>query len=370
MSQTFPEIELRKLASSDAEQVSELAIRSKAVWGYSDEQMAVFRKELTITGEEIAGMIAFGARAADGLVGYYTVLLAGDGLAELQHIFVDPAHLKYCVGSKLLRHAINECQARGVRCLTVQSDPNAAGFYEAKNATLVEWIPSSIPGRSIPHYRFELVSADFLEASDVVDRQNADIQSLALELREQNRDERLLAQACFEWVRDNIQHSLDFQRTEVTCRASDVLAVGTGYCYAKSHLLAALLRANGIPAGFCYQRLTLDGVQPPHCLHGLNAVYLRDYGWYRIDARGNKASVDAQFTPPVERLAFEAVVDGEFDFTEIFARPLPVVVQSLQSAVSVQTLATCLPDATENELEASCDSDATLPFVRRREMRS
>jgi transglutaminase-like putative cysteine protease len=34
-------------------------------------------------------------------------------------------------------------------------------------------------------------------------------------------------------------------------------------------------------------------------------VYLKDYGWYRIDARGNKAGVDAQFTPPHEKLAFE-----------------------------------------------------------------
>ena len=77
----------------------------------------------------------------------------------------------------------------------------------------------------------------------------------------------------------------------VTCRASDVLKYRTGYCFAKSHLLAALLRANQIPAGLCYQRLTIDhppvqgsiDTNPPHTLHGLNAVLLPEFGWYRMD---------------------------------------------------------------------------------------
>ncbi|WP_338430147.1 transglutaminase domain-containing protein [Synechococcus elongatus] len=37
-----------------------------------------------------------------------------------------------------------------------------------------------------------------------------------------------------------------------------MLEYRTGYCYAKSHLLVALLRACSIPAGFCYQRLSFD----------------------------------------------------------------------------------------------------------------
>ena len=54
-----------------------------------------------------------------------------------------------------------------------------------------------------------------------------------------------LVKRCFEFVRDEIQHSGDTLRNPVTCKASDVLQHRTGYCYAKSHLLAALLRANG-----------------------------------------------------------------------------------------------------------------------------
>lgn len=63
--------------------------------------------------------------------------------------------------------------------------------------------------------------------------------------------------ALFEFVRDNIAHSWDIQNHLVTRKASDVLAHWVGICYAKSNLLASMLRLNGIPAGFCYQKLTL-----------------------------------------------------------------------------------------------------------------
>ena len=53
------------------------------------------------------------------------------------------------------------------------------------------------------------------------------------------------ARACFEFVRDQIKHSRDYEMDPTTWKASDVLLHGTGYCYAKSHLLAAMLRANG-----------------------------------------------------------------------------------------------------------------------------
>src|SRR5262245_8768742 len=77
------------------------------------------------------------------------------------------------------------------------------------------------------------------------------------------------ARRCFEWVRDEVRHSLDAGAGPVTCAASEALQLGTGICYAKAHLLAALLRANAIPAGLCYQRLGLDGAGGPFCLHGL-----------------------------------------------------------------------------------------------------
>ena len=112
---------------------------------------------------------------------------------------------------------------------------------------------------------------NFLKATEVIDWNHPSVIAKVQELSHGTRDTREIARRCFEWVRDHIQHSSDFKRNPVTCNASDVLREGTGYCYAKSHLLGALLRANDISAGFCYQRLSIDETGPPYSLHGLNA---------------------------------------------------------------------------------------------------
>jgi len=183
----------------------------------------------------------------------------------------------------------------------------------------------------------------YLESSEYINWQQQDVLAKALSLAEGLKSEEQVARACFEFVRDEIKHSWDYQLNPVTCKASDVLKHGTGYCYAKSHLLAALLRANKIPTGLCYQRLTIGAV-PPFCLHGLNAVYLKGHGWYRIDARGNKEGVSAEFTPPMEQLAFPIVSEGEADLPEIWSEPLAVVVEALTKCSDFLDVANNLPD--------------------------
>ncbi len=195
----------------------------------------------------------------------------------------------------------------------------------------------------------------YLASTEFIDWKNPMVKAKAAEITEGLSRMEDRAKACFEYVRDEIRHSLDYRLNPVTCRASDVLEHATGYCYAKSHLLAALLRANGIPAGMCYQRLTVEEGQPPFCLHGLNAVYLPATGWYRIDARGNKPGIEAEFTPPTERLAFSPLFEGEADLPGIWAAPLPVVIEVLTSSTSFEEVRDNLPDV-EPPFEAPAHS--------------
>jgi transglutaminase-like putative cysteine protease len=185
---------------------------------------------------------------------------------------------------------------------------------------------------------------EYLEATPIVDWDRPEVLAVARSLAEARDDPVAVARCCFEWVRCEIRHSGDHRLDPVTCSASQVLRHRTGFCYAKSHLLAALLRANGIPAGFCYQRLSIDGIGPPFCLHGLNAVHLPGIGWYRIDARGDREGIATAFDPPSERLAFEPRLDGERTFDEIWPAPLPVVVEALIAQVTYAQLLDHLPD--------------------------
>ena len=191
----------------------------------------------------------------------------------------------------------------------------------------------------------------YLAANEAVDSDHPSIVIKAHELSVGLEGDESIAQKCFEFVRDEIAHSGDVEAEVTTYRASEVLYYKTGWCYAKSHLLAALLRANNIPTGLCYQRLSQGESGAPYSLHGLNAIYLKEYGWYRVDPRGNKKGVDAQFTPPKEQLAFAIQDENEGDFSAIYEAPLEEVAEALQCNVDYKMMVKNFPDRVlyENE---------------------
>jgi transglutaminase-like putative cysteine protease len=140
------------------------------------------------------------------------------------------------------------------------------------------------------------------------------------------------ARRVFLYVRDEVAHSADIQGRRVTRSASEALKFGEGICYPKSHLVAALLRKRGIPAALCYQRLTLFDDEPgSYAIHALNAVLLNG-AWHRIDARGNKEGVAAEFSLGTERLAFPVRPEhDEIDYPTLYAEPHPAIVTTLMS---------------------------------------
>jgi transglutaminase-like putative cysteine protease len=184
----------------------------------------------------------------------------------------------------------------------------------------------------------------YLKSTEIINYKHPAVLEKARSLCAGAQDTEEKTKRCYLWVRDEIKHSYDYQLSPTTCSASEVLAAGTGYCFAKDHLLVALLRANSIPAGFCYQRLSRDNNGLPFVLHGLVAVHLPQHGWYRIDPRGNRPDINAQFTPPIEQVAFHPSLAGEADLPEIWPDPLQVVIQALRSYSTWDALWENLPE--------------------------
>jgi len=182
-----------------------------------------------------------------------------------------------------------------------------------------------------------------LSSCEVIDSDCAAIRELAHDLMV-GADDIGFISAAFAWVRDSISHTADVGYGTVRLRASEVLAEGTGLCFGKSHLLVALLRAANVPAGLCYQRLRCDGSPTTFVLHGLVGVMLSRRGFVRIDPRGNKPGVDAQFCPPGEALAFPASLPGELNLPGVFARPLPAVISAFAVPRKWDPVKTGLPD--------------------------
>ncbi|MFJ6789574.1 transglutaminase-like domain-containing protein [Streptomyces angustmyceticus] len=177
----------------------------------------------------------------------------------------------------------------------------------------------------------------YLAVGEVIDHDHPRVRATAAALAAEAPDVYAYAEAAFLFVRDAITHSADADDPRVTWRASDVLAQRTGICYAKAHALVALLRAEGIPAGLCYQKLDT--------VHGLIAVRLPgEDRWARQDPRGNKPGVDAQFRPDREQLAFTVRPEcNEVDYPVLFAEPHPAVLQCLREAADRSHLWQTLP---------------------------
>lgn len=181
---------------------------------------------------------------------------------------------------------------------------------------------------------------NYLKKSEVIDFDNKLIVDKCLELQKGTDDEITLIKKVYEFVRDEIHHSGDIGEMSVTCKASEVLKAGHGICCAKAHLFAAMLRYFGVPAGFCYQKLSSSRDVSVKFLHGLNAVYLKDLDkWIRLDARGNKPGRDAQFSIYEEKISKKVNKElGEEDNPVIFTEPNPTVIEILKTSKDMKEL--------------------------------
>ncbi len=160
---------------------------------------------------------------------------------------------------------------------------------------------------------------EYLIETPNIDYMNPIIQEKVQELRNRSSDDLEYIKQSYLFVRDEIPHSWDIGTNIVSKTASEVLINKTGICWTKSCLLAALLRANGIPSGISYQLLTIaEDDSEGHIIHALNTVYVKDSEkWIRIDARGNNENQNTDFSPDKDQLAFQVREEfGEIDYKD------------------------------------------------------
>ena len=192
----------------------------------------------------------------------------------------------------------------------------------------------------------------YLKCDDVIDFDKPEVKAIADALFDEVSSETDFVRHAFEYVRDTYPHSADINADEIAVSASEVLKIGHGICHAKSHLLVALLRCKGVPAGLCYQKLILDDeTNPVYISHGLTGVYLNVFNkWIRLDPRGNRSDVDAQFSIDEEKLAFPVRVDkGEEDDLTVYPDPKAFVIKSMRESKTRTELWINLPVATSIE---------------------
>jgi len=171
---------------------------------------------------------------------------------------------------------------------------------------------------------------EFLQEDEFIDFSAPVIANKAIELFRGVNDDLAKVQAAYVFVRDEIPHSFDVCSDVITAKASDVLKHKTGICHAKSNLLAALLRSQNIPAGFCFQRVTLgDDDSNGYVVHCFNAIFLNNQ-WVQMDVRGSAFACRPQY--------------DEYFWPGAFANPHYETMQVLEQAKCLQDVLDNLPD--------------------------
>lgn len=143
---------IRKARAAEAAALHALAVRSKAVWGYDAAFMALAGPKLALEEDWFASGRVLAAEADWTAAGVAVVLPPdADGIAELEHLFVEPAFLRRGIGAALLEAAVAMARSDGARALRALADPQARAFYERCGFRRIAEAPSdAIPGRMLP----------------------------------------------------------------------------------------------------------------------------------------------------------------------------------------------------------------------------
>jgi GNAT superfamily N-acetyltransferase len=149
----------RRARISEAGLLGQIALRSKAHWGYDAAFLEACRAELAFSPADVAARRIVVADTPSGIAGFYSI----DGeppSGELGSLWVVPERIGTGFGRRLWQHAVATATEAGYASLRVEADPNAVGFYAAMGARRVGEVPSgSVPGRALPLLSFRLPGA-------------------------------------------------------------------------------------------------------------------------------------------------------------------------------------------------------------------
>jgi len=109
-----PAFYIRPARVEEAAALSDLCFRSKAVWGYDPEFMALMLAALGVAGEDIAAGDVWVATRADRQIAGVVALAPGDapGTLDQNKLFIEPPHIRGSVGPMRCSRARSRCARR------------------------------------------------------------------------------------------------------------------------------------------------------------------------------------------------------------------------------------------------------------------
>ncbi len=155
------DIQIRRAQPDEADVLTEIAYAAKRHWGYAENWIEHWKDDLTITPDFIATNEMYVAIAGEEIAGCCALVMS-DSLAELEHMWIRPAHMGNGVGRALFQQIVLRATTLNakVKVMELSADPNAEGFYQRMGATRIGEVRSEIEGqpRVLPRMSVDLES--------------------------------------------------------------------------------------------------------------------------------------------------------------------------------------------------------------------
>ncbi len=142
--------EIVKSTPEDHEILTEITKKSKAYWGYSEEQMENWSELLTITKNYIELNNVYNLLVNHLVVGYYSYIYLNEKEVKLDNLFILPTYIGNGFGKLLMNDFLNRIKNSEKNKIILDADPNAEKFYEYFGFSKIGQLETAIKNRYLP----------------------------------------------------------------------------------------------------------------------------------------------------------------------------------------------------------------------------
>ncbi|MFD1604282.1 GNAT family N-acetyltransferase [Flavobacterium artemisiae] len=147
---------IQKANIEDHIRLTEITKKSKAYWGYSEEQILAWDNQLTITQDYIEKNPVFNLVDETKIIGYYSYLKLENNQVKLDNLFVLPEYIGKGFGSFLMNDFLERIRNEKYEKVILDSEPNAEQFYQKIGFIKIGEFETSIKNRFMPIMEMKL----------------------------------------------------------------------------------------------------------------------------------------------------------------------------------------------------------------------
>lgn len=147
---------IQKAIPEDHIRLTEITKKSKAYWGYSEEQILKWSNNLTVTIGYIENNPVFKLIDANEIIGYYSYIRQENQQVKLDNLFIIPEYIGKGLGTYLMNDFLERMSIEKCQKIVLDSEPNAEKFYRKIGFKKIGEFETSIKNRFMPIMEMKL----------------------------------------------------------------------------------------------------------------------------------------------------------------------------------------------------------------------